>query len=111
MAETWSKFVPDSASPPTAIPLTYHKYLQQNIPVYKALILTASGGTTVSLPAAFTSQISSTAEYGVQLTKQSFDPNGGELYISDKTTSGFKVRNSGSYYGESVLVTVFWIAP
>lgn len=109
MAETWAKHVPDSESPLVAIPLTWHKLLQQAIPVHKALITTAPIGVVVPLPAAFTAQLSSAAQYGVVLTKQSFDPNGGELYVSDKTTSGFRVRNSGSTYGESVMVCVFWL--
>jgi len=106
-AAVWSKYVPATAGDP--IPLAWHTLLQEAIPVYKALIVTASGGTAVSLPAVFTAQISAATQYGVSLSKQTFDASGGELYISDKTTSGFKVQNSGSAYGESVLVVVYWL--
>jgi hypothetical protein len=108
-AEAWVNIVPESASSNTPIPLSFWKLIQQSIPVYRARVTTAAGGVSVSLPAAFTSAISSANQYCVQLTKETFDADGGELYISDKATSGFKVKNSGGAYGEIVAVTVFWI--
>jgi len=107
-AEIWTKTVPATAGT-TAIPLTFWQLIQETIVVHKALVVTSSGGTTVNLPAAFTSEISTAAEYGVQLTKQSFNAGGGEIYADSKTTADFKVMNSGGAYGETVLVVVFWI--
>ena len=106
-AAVWSKYVPATAG--AAIALAWHTLIQEAIPVYKVLIVTSTGGTAVSLPAAFTSEITAAAQFAVSLSKQTFDSSGGELYISDKTTSGFKVQNSGSVYGESVLVVVYWL--
>lgn len=111
MAQTWAKYVPDTETPLVAIPLAWHLLIQENIPVYKTLVTTASGGVAVSLPAAFTAQISAATAYAVQMTKQTTDPDGGELYVSDKTTSGFRVRNTGSAYGETVLICVYWLRP
>lgn len=110
-AKVWAKHVPDSATPLTARPLEYDQLVQESIPVYKALITTAEGGVAVSLPAAFTAQISAATEYGVSFSKQTFDPDGGEIVIKTgtKTTSGFTVQNTGSSYGESVLVVVYWL--
>ena len=106
-AQIWENYVPATSGAP--IPLDYHQLLQEAIPVHKALIVTASGGTAVSLPTAFTAVLSAATQYGVSLTKQTFDAGGGELYISNKTTASFKVQNSGSVYGESVLVVVYWL--
>ncbi len=107
-AQTWTKTVPATAGT-TAIPLAFWQLIQEAIPVYKALITTADGGVTVNLPAAFTAQIATAAEYGVTMTKQSVDARGGELQISNKTTSSFKVVNTGSAFGESVMVLVHWL--
>lgn len=107
-ASVWTKTVP-ATSGTTAIPLAFWQLIQESIPVHKSIITTIAGGVSISLPAAFTSNISTAAEYGVQLTKQTVDPAGGELKVTNKTTSGFKVENMGSAYGETVLVTVFWL--
>ena len=109
MAQAWKKYAPDSATPAVAKPLEYDLLVQESIPLYKALITTASGGTQVLLPQDVRDVLDTAANYGVSLTKQTFDPDGGELYISDKATTGFKVKNSGSAYGESVLVIVWWL--
>lgn len=106
--ETWTKTVPATPGT-TAVPLAFWQLIQEAIPVHKALITTQAGGATVNLPAAFTAAISTAAEYGVSLTKQTVDPSGGELKVSSKTTSSFKVENLGSVYGESVLVVVYWL--
>ena len=108
MAATWTKSVPTTAGT-TVVPLAFWQLIQEAIPVHKALITTAGGGVSVSLPAAFTAAISAATEYGVSLTKQTTDPNGGELKITNKTTAGFKVENTGTAYGESVLVVVFYL--
>ena len=108
MAETWTKTVPSTAGT-TLVPLAFWQLIQEAIPVYKALITTSAGGVTVNLPAAFTDAISAATEYGVSLTKQTVDPNGGELKVTTKTTASFKVENTGTGYGESVLVVVFWL--
>ena len=107
-AEIWTNTVPATAGT-TAIPLAFWQLIQETIVVHKDLVVTSSGGTTVNLPAAFTAEIAAATEYGVQLTKESFDAGGGEIYVGSKTTASFKVMNSGSNYGESVFVTVFWI--
>jgi hypothetical protein len=90
-------------------PLTWDQLLVESIPLKKVLVVTASGGTAVTFSAAITAALVTAANYTVQLSKETFDPDGGELYISDKTTAGFKVRNTGGTYGESVSVTVWWL--
>ena len=107
-AQTWIKTVPATAGT-TAIPLTFWKLIQESLPVYKARVTTVAGGVAVPLPAAFTAVISSANEYGVQHSKETFDPDGGEIKITNKTTSGFKVENTGETYGEIVFITVYWI--
>lgn len=108
MAQTWTKTVPDTAGN-TPVPLAFWQLLQEAIPVYKTLITTAEGGVTVNLPAAFASVIASAAEYGVSLTKQTVVADAGELHVDSKTTSDFVVSNTGTAYGESILVVVFWL--
>lgn len=109
MAQLWEKYVPDSATPLMARPLEFDQLVQESIPLYKALITTAEGGVSVSLSAEIQAVLTGVTKYAVSLTKQTFDPDGGELYISNKATTGFKVNNSGSAYGESVLVIVWWL--
>jgi hypothetical protein len=111
MSLTWQKYVPDAMTSRTAKPLNWDRLVQQQMPVMIAEVATVAGGAAVTLPAAFTAVITETSEYTVTLSKQTFNVNGGELYVSDKTTSGFKVRNGGSSYGETVSVVVWWLRP
>ena len=107
-AQTWTKSVPATAGT-TAIPLAFWQLIQDSLPVVKQLITTQAGGVTITLPAAFTAAITTDAEFGIGLTKQTVLPRGGELNITNKSTGGFKVENTGSEYGESVLVVVYWL--
>jgi hypothetical protein len=109
MALEWDKHVPDAVSVATPIPLTWHRLVQQQIPVLVTQVVTASGGVAVSLPAEFTAEISDPSEYTVVLTPQSFDEDTGSVTPANKTTSGFDVVNSGPVYGVTVGVVVFWI--
>ena len=112
----WEYDVPSSVLPLADMPLAMFQLLQQQIPVLVTEVVTVSGGRSVSLPGAFTDVIAAVGgggptAYSVSLSKQTYQPDGGELYISDKTNFGFKVQNSGSGYGETVLVAVFWRPP
>ena len=108
---SWAKYVPDTETPVTPIPLEYHRFVGSSVPALKGITTTQSGGRSISLPAAFASYVSTygTAAYMVVLTKQTFLPGGGELYIANKTTSGFTVMNSGSTFGEEFAYVVFWL--
>lgn len=110
---TWAKHVPDTADPPVARTLAYDLLLQQNIPVHIELVNTASGGTTVSLPAAFVTQIDGDeSQYHVAHSKQTFAANCGDLYIEkDGAAETFKLRAADETTPVSVLVMVFWIPP
>jgi hypothetical protein len=109
-ATAWSNSVPLAVTPFKVVPLSWYQLVQENIPVLKQLITTTSGGVQVDLPAAFITQIGGDAsKYRVSLTKQTVDPDGGEIKITDKTASNFRVRNCGPSYGEEVLVLVFWM--
>lgn len=107
--QTWDKMVPDSATPMTGIPIEWHQYIQENIPVHKKVVETAEDGVTVTLPSAFASIISDVSEYAVQCQRQSSSVSGGDVYPTEKTTTDFKIENSGSAYGEPVLVMVYWM--
>ncbi len=108
-AQPWIKLAPATVTPYVRKTIAYELLVQESVPVKKTLITTIAGGVTVSLPAAFTAIIATAAEYAVSLTKQTFDAGGGELKVTNKTTSSFKVENTGSAYGESVLVIVWWL--
>lgn len=110
---TWAKYVPDSVTPLTAVPLAWHQLIQSNLPpLITRVTTTETTGAAVSLPAAFTAVLEAgdgVDDYTVLLSKETWTADSGELYIANKTTSGFSVMNTGSSFGDYVAVSVIWL--
>jgi hypothetical protein len=109
----WLNAVPTTIDGRQAVPLALWQLMQANIPVLMGIATTVAGGVVVALPVAFTAQLNAGAginDYRVMLAKQSFKPNGGDPHVlsADKTTSQFKIQNSGTEYGDVIFYIVFW---
>lgn len=109
----WVNYVPDAVTPLTAVPLAWHQLIKQNLPIMTTRVTTTeTTGAAVSLPADFTTLIEAASgvdSYVVQLSYETNQANQGNLYIGNKTTSGFDVFNDGSVWGDYVVVTVFYL--
>lgn len=109
----WDNYVPDAVTPLTAVPLAWHQLIKQNLPVLVTTVTTTeTTGAAVTLPTAFTTLIeaeSGVDNYVVQLSYATNTASQGALYIANKTTSGFDVMNDGTAWGDTVVVTVFYV--
>jgi hypothetical protein len=109
----WDNYVPDAVTPLTAVPLAWHQLIKQNLPVLTTRVTTTqTTGAAVSLPAAFTTILeaeSGVDSYAVLLSYETNTSSQGNLYIANKTTSGFDVMNDGTAWGDTVVVTVFYL--
>jgi hypothetical protein len=104
----WSNWVPASASHLTPIPLAYHTYIQQNLPVHKEIVTTALAALTVTLPTAFASLIATdVTKYAVSTHLQTALGAPGQFEITKGATT-FTVAYSGQV-GESVLILVWYM--